>query len=201
MSVLAKWCAAVVVGLLHEEQEPLEWKELHVGAERCINCDPWEWQEDRRDCWMPGFFRCKTACVASVDVKMAFDVAKPTVVSQILTIMGTHGHVVAALFEEMKDVTGSACFENGDGVSPFETYSARRCRGSSVAEESGQIRAVESRKEMEGQGMGDRFRRGVMWADSCWLFSDDRDKLAWMVNDVVEESLDLAMEPKPGSLW
>ena len=39
MSLLAKWYAAGVVGLLHEEPEPLGWKELHVGAERCINCE------------------------------------------------------------------------------------------------------------------------------------------------------------------
>ena len=39
MSVLAKWYAAVVVGLLHKEPEPIEWKELHVGAERSTNCE------------------------------------------------------------------------------------------------------------------------------------------------------------------
>ena len=39
MSVLAKWHAAVVVGLLHEELEPAEWKELHVGAKGGINCE------------------------------------------------------------------------------------------------------------------------------------------------------------------
>ena len=37
--------------------------------------------------------------------------AKPSVVSRILTCVGTHGHVVAALLEETKDVTGSGCFE------------------------------------------------------------------------------------------
>ena len=39
MSVLAKWYAAVAVGLLHEEPEPIGWKELHVAAERSINCE------------------------------------------------------------------------------------------------------------------------------------------------------------------
>ena len=38
-SVLAKCYAVVAVGLLHEEPEPIEWKELHVGAERCITCE------------------------------------------------------------------------------------------------------------------------------------------------------------------
>ena len=48
--------AAVVVGLLHEEPEPIEWKGLHVRALRGINCKRmqtlltnvllrlWEWQ-------------------------------------------------------------------------------------------------------------------------------------------------------------
>ena len=31
MSVLTKWYAAVVVGLLHEEPEPIEWKELQAS--------------------------------------------------------------------------------------------------------------------------------------------------------------------------
>ena len=33
MSLLAKWYAAVVVGL-NAELEPIEWKEMHGGAER-----------------------------------------------------------------------------------------------------------------------------------------------------------------------
>ena len=32
--------------------------------------------------------------------------------SKILSLTGTHGHVVAALLAEMQDVTGSARFEN-----------------------------------------------------------------------------------------
>ena len=67
VSLLAKWYAAVVVGLLHEEPDPIELKEQHVGAERGINSEHvqalltsvlqwhWEWQEDRRDAWVLGF--------------------------------------------------------------------------------------------------------------------------------------------------
>ena len=51
-------------------------------------------------------------------------------------------------------------------------------------------------------GDGDNEYRfsGVMWADSYCLFSDDEEKLMW-VNDILEELLDLDMEPKPESLW
>ena len=38
MSVLAERHAAVMVGLLQEEREPIEFKELAVGAESRVNC-------------------------------------------------------------------------------------------------------------------------------------------------------------------
>ena len=124
--VLAKWYAAMVVRLLHEEPEPTEWKESRVWVERGVNYGHmqalltnilqrhWVWHQDRRGAWVPGFFKCQTAFMASLDVKTPFDVAKPSVVSRKLTYVGTRGHVVEALLEEMKDVRGSACSENCD---------------------------------------------------------------------------------------
>ena len=50
--------------------------------------------------------------MASLDVKTAFGVDRPSVVSKILSLIRTHGHVVAALLAEMQDVKGSACFEH-----------------------------------------------------------------------------------------
>ena len=47
-------------------------------------------------------------------MKTAFDVARPAVVSKILTLTGVHGHVAAALVAEMQDVRGPTCFENSD---------------------------------------------------------------------------------------
>ena len=40
-----------------------------------------------------------------------------------------------------------------------------------------------------------------MWADNYWLFSDDKEKLVCMVNDIIEELLDLDMEPQLDSWW
>ena len=42
----------------------------------------------------PGFNRYHTAFMVSLDVKTAFDVAKPAVESRILTLTGDHGHAV-----------------------------------------------------------------------------------------------------------
>ena len=52
--------------------------------------------------------------MASLDVKTAFDVAKPSVVSKILTLSGVHGHLTAAMLAEMQDVRGSASFEKSE---------------------------------------------------------------------------------------
>ena len=72
----------------------------------------------------------------------------------------------------------------------------------------GHVRAVESRGEQDqevrlafGGCFGDEYLfRGMTWADNYWLFSDDKEKLVCMVNDIVEELPDLDMEPKLESL-
>ena len=38
--------------------------------------------------------------------------------------------------------------------------------------------------------------RGMMWTESYWLFSDDKDRLVCMVNDTIQDLLDLDLEPK-----
>ena len=52
------------------------------------------------------------AVLACLDVKTALDVAKPSVVSWILSLTGFHGHAAAALLAELQDVQRSACLEN-----------------------------------------------------------------------------------------
>ena len=43
--------------------------------------------------------------------------------------------------------------------------------------------------------------RGMMWADNYWLFRDNNERLICTVNDIIEELLDLDMEPKQESMW
>ena len=106
----------------------------------------WEWQEDSRDAWVRVFFKCQTLVVASSNEKTAFD-ARPPVVSRIVTDLGTHGHVVAGPLEEIMDVRGSACCENCE-----TEFRCSWCfRQGSV--EAPVIRIVQSREDMEGQGM------------------------------------------------
>ena len=118
----------------------MEWRMLHVGAERGVNCENmqalatnifqrhWEWQEDRRTDLQPGLYKYITAFMASLDVKTAFDVANPSVASKILTLTRVHGHLTAASLAEMQDVPGSACFaKKRDRIQVLEMYSPRRC--------------------------------------------------------------------------
>ena len=42
--------------------------------------------------------------------------------------------------------------------------------------------------------------RGMMWADNYWLFCDNTERVVCMANDIIQELLDLDMEPKPESL-
>ena len=78
LSVFSKWKTTVLVDMLHDEKKPSEWKRLHVGAERGVNCEHmqalvtnifqrhWEWQEDGRVDPQPERFRYNTAFMASL---------------------------------------------------------------------------------------------------------------------------------------
>ena len=92
---------AVLVDLLHEERETSEWRSLHVGAQRGVNCDDMLalaaniFSETLREVGRPSggsaariFQIHSTAFMASLDVKTAFDVAKPAVVSRTPTLTG-----------------------------------------------------------------------------------------------------------------
>ena len=194
------------------------------GAERGVNCEHmqglltnlqtkhWEWQENRREDLKPGKFKYKTMYMASLDVKTAFDVAKPSVVSKILSLTGTHGHVVAALLADMQDVKGSACFEKCE--TEFRYSKGIRQGGVEAPVLSGRVAEYVLRKAEErwkprrwglsfGSGESDNeyVLRSMMWADNYWKFFHNREILVHMVNDIIEELLNLDMEPKPETLW
>ena len=114
--------------------------------------------------------------MASLDVKTAFDVAKPAVVSKVITLTGVHGHLTAALLAEMQDVRGSASFENSE----TEFRYSRCIRQGGVeapvlwgrvannvlwkAEEKWRARGWEL--PFGGQHDNEYVLRGMMWADN-----------------------------------
>ena len=184
-----------------------------MGADRGVNCEHmhvlvtnilqkhWEWKEDRRDAVL-GVGRQITAFMASLDVR-TFEVAKPGV--------GTRGHVVAALLEEMKDIRGSACFKNC--VAEFR-YSGCIRQGSVEAlvlwRKIAKCVLWRGEEKWKARRWGlwfggeddDQHRFGcMMWADNCRIFSHDRVVLTVMIKDLIGEVMGLDMEPKPESLW
>ena len=166
----------------------------------------WEWQEDRRTDLQPGFYRYNTVFMASLDVKTAFDVAEPSVVSRILTLTGVHGHLTAALLAEVQDVRRSACFENTEtefsgvrGAFVNAVGVLWRWRGSSFAVgvllwKAEKCRAKRWGLPFGGQHDNEYVLRGMMWADNCWLFCDN-ERLTCTVNEIIEELVDLDMGP------
>ena len=140
MSVLARWCAVVVVGMLQEEPLP-----LHPNGGEPVA------RGSERD-WVPGFLEYQTMFSASLDVRTVFDVAKLSVVSRILTSRRegerkVQAHVVA-LLEKMKDIRGPL-------LSRIQVLQG--CVEPSGMEESGQVRAVKSGRNWESNG--ERYER------------------------------------------
>ena len=52
-----------------------------------------------------------------------------------------------------------------------------------------------------GQPDNDCVLRGMMWADNYWVISDNKERVFRVVDGIIEEVLDLDMEPKAESLW
>ena len=98
------------------EKEPENWKNMHVGlafasdGDECI-AKLWEWEEERNPVLRHGSVVRPTVYLASLDIKTAFDEAKPKHVAQILDYHDTHGWLIAALFREMSGLEGKAMFE------------------------------------------------------------------------------------------
>ena len=137
----------------------------------------------------PEWYRYNTAFMASSDVKTAFDVARPAVVSKILTLTGVHGHLTAALLAEMQDVHRSASIDNSE----TEFRYSRCIRQGGVRVAKYVLWKAEEKWRAKRLGV-------MMWADNHWIFSDNREKLICMVNDIIGVLLDLGLEAKPESL-
>ena len=112
--------------------------------------------------------------MASLDVKTAFDLAKPSMASTITSLTRLHGHVEAAL-EEWR----------------FQCICIVESRGK--VEDQGWEPAFGGKLDDEC------LFRGMRWADNYWQFSDDKEKVMCIVFCVVEELLELDMESKPES--
>ena len=88
-SVMSKWYASCIILRLEREKEPEQWKNLHVGGVDGISCQhlqvivtnllqkQGEWQGERNPVLRHGTVVRLTMYLASLDIKTAFDEAKP----------------------------------------------------------------------------------------------------------------------------
>ena len=60
-----------------------------------------------------------TMCVASVDIKTVFDVARPTPIANNMGVQEVHGWITAASSREMAGLEGQATFEDVHGSCQF----------------------------------------------------------------------------------
>ena len=161
-----------------------------MGAERAVNCEHMQalvmntFQRTlgvaRRLPYRP-FYRYNAGFMASLGVTTAFDVARPAVVSRILTLTGVHGHVTAALLAEMQDLRVSVIRKQRDGGSGIRDVSARvGVRGSDVVGDAWPNTYCGKQKKngrpegvschLAGKHDNEYVMRGMMWADNYWLF-------------------------------
>ena len=113
-----------------------------------------------RSKWVPGFNKYQTTFMASLDVRAAFDVAKPRLVARMLTMMDVHAHVVAML-EEMKDVRGSACFENWETEFRYSKCSRQdRVEAPVLCRNVAECVLWRAEEKRKARGMGDLVKRG-----------------------------------------
>ena len=89
------WNTRLLVFFVWKEKEPETWKKLHVGGVDGISCQHfqvmmmnflqkhWGWQENRNSMTKQGSEVRPTMYVASMDIKTAFDDARPRHISKI----------------------------------------------------------------------------------------------------------------------
>ena len=179
--MFSTWNTTVLVDLLYGEKEPIEWRSLHVGAERGSNCD-------LRLCTSSGLPYGQLGHENAVRRGKALSGVEDPL---------SHGcpWTRGGGLAEMLDVQGSACFENRE----TEFRSSRCIREGGVDAPVLWCRLVnyvyvklrnKGRLEEWGLPFGGKYDnefmlRSMMWADTHWLFSDSKDKLVYMVNDII----------------
>ena len=122
-SVMSKCYASCIFLCLEKEKEPGKWNNLQTGGEEGTSCQHlqvmvtnliqkhWEWQEEGNLVMKHGTVVRPTMYMASLDIKTAFDEAKPKHVAKIMDSHNTHGWIIAALLREMSGLSGKAILE------------------------------------------------------------------------------------------
>ena len=217
-------CIVYYSALGEGKREPKNWKNLYVGGMHGIRCQHfqamvtnllqkhWEWQEEWNPALRHGTVVRPTMYLASLNIKTAFDEAKPPKhVAQILDYHNTHGWLIAAHLREMSGLEGKAMFECVESC-----FSFNRClrQGSVEAPRLWHKMATQIWANVEEEWM--RKRSGIlvdlegegvhqicsfMWADNFRIMSHSKDILEQMIRDLIAEANRWDLVPKLASLW
>ena len=221
---MSRWYASCILLRLEKEKESEKWKNLFFGGVDGISCQHlqvmvtnlpqthWKWQEERNPVMRHGTVARPTMYLASLDIKTAFDEAKPKHVARIMDNHNTHGWIIAALLREMSRLSGMATFECVESSSVFNRCLRQRSveAPSLWQKMATQIWAnVEEdwMKQRKGvlmdieEGGGERKICSFMRADNFWIISHSKKHLEQMLKDLIEEAAKVDMNPKPASLW
>ena len=152
--------------------------------------------------------------MASLDIKTAFDEAKPKHVAKIMHDHNTHAWIMAALFREMSKLTGKTTFECVESSFVFnrclrqtEAWKPRACgrkwqpRSWANVEEEWMKERKGVLLAVEGESGGVHQICSFMWADNFWIISHSEKHLEQMLKDFIEEAAKVDLEPKPASPW
>ena len=140
------------------------------------------------------FAQVQDCLMASLDTKTQFDVAKPSVVSKILCLTGVHGHVVAVWQKcwTCKAQHASRIARRSFGLRGASAKAEWMPQYCGVAWSTTCNVKLRNKGRLEEWGLpfGGKYDnefmlRSMMWADTYWLFSDSKDKLVYMVNDII----------------
>ena len=152
-----------------------------------------------------------TTYLANLDIKTAFDEARPKHVARIMDSHDVHGWLIAALLREMSGLEGQAMFECVES-----SFVSNRClrQGSVEAPRLWQKMATQILANVEEGWMkkridilldiaGGREHQicSLMWDDNFWIVSHSKENLELMLRDLIEEASRWDLEPKPASLW
>ena len=135
---MSKWYASCALLRLVKEKEPRMMRFAHgwcgrdklptrTGIDDELMQKRWEWQDERNSVMKHGTVVRPTMYMASLDIRTAFDEAKPKHVARILDDHNTHGWLIAAFLREMSGLSGTASFESVESRFSFNRCLRQGC--------------------------------------------------------------------------
>ena len=141
-----------------------------------------------------------TMCLASMDIKTAFDKARPRHVAQIMEDHNTHGWIISALLREMCGLESQAMFECVESNFSFARC-LRQGRQNMATQLLADVEEKWARKRMgillDLEGQGAHQICSFMSADNFWIMFHSKSNLEQMLRNLKEEAEQWDLAPKP----